>query len=129
MFIIKDTLKDTSGPKDADILKLMDLILNVFYSSLSPTWKVDQSYGFGETVCLWEDRLNQNQEIRVESNDLLKILEDPSEGFYDLELVDHNIGLSFGIFDSSYLFLKSKSKNLATSVLNQYDTVEELDDN
>lgn len=69
------------------------------------TWRILNASGYGQGVCQLEDEVDRDGHLEMNCSKLILISEDPNQWFYDLHVLDDELGIEFGLFDSSYLFL------------------------
>lgn len=68
---------------------------------------VRRSQGYGAQICLWVNRLAQDDEIPVSADELERLSRRKEEWFYNLDArcVTPTVTIGFGLHDSSALFL------------------------
>jgi hypothetical protein len=101
MILIKDR-EDT--PQGFPLHTLARLVCAAGHCRDSDVWSVTRARGYGERICALEDRLRTAQFVSVTAKEILEMVSDPDEWFYDLDCRAHH-EMRFGLIDSSALFL------------------------
>jgi hypothetical protein len=101
MILIKDR-EDT--PQGFPLHKLARLVCAAVHCRESDLWSVYRARGYGERICALEDRLRTAQFVSVTAKEILELVSDPDQWFYDLDC-RVNREVRFGLIDSGALFL------------------------
>jgi hypothetical protein len=69
--------------------------------------RIRRSRGYGESVCAWDNSLNETSEVEVPLSVLEALADSGQEWFYDLDIecLTKSGPLRFGVHDSSTLFV------------------------
>ena len=67
-------------------------------------WVVHSAWGYGQRTAPL-DRATEERDVVVPTADLIEILGDPEEWFFDVFIGTSDGRLAFGIFDSAFMFV------------------------
>lgn len=103
------------------LLSLMQLLAAKVPGFSSITWRVTRARsGHGINVCDLEDKLDENDSMDISMDDLIAWLE-TGEYFSSVRIVSASNDLSFGIEDSTYLYVDSGDRELIDAVTIAYE--------
>jgi hypothetical protein len=93
-------------PQGLPLTKLVKTLRQIVNSE-DDRLAIRRSHGYGSTVCLWDDLLDETDQIQVSFEDFGKLVAGGEEWFYDLEArCEMPTGeIVFGIHDSTALFV------------------------
>jgi hypothetical protein len=102
-----------------NLIKIMESIIPNIFNAL---WSINKcAYGYGERVCSIEDELNYCNEIEINGEDIFPILKSGEEYFYNVCLNQADADIQFGVFDSTFLFIRSNNIFLLKKVQSSFN--------
>jgi hypothetical protein len=108
--------------------KLLEVINNINADILCGKWKIYKgSSGYGEDICKLEDSLEDTEFVEVEGNVFFKILLKGEQYFYHLEMEKSLGNIGIGIFDSTFLYIKSNDLRFIEAIKSNFIETEIVD--
>lgn len=124
MYLILDPMDDG---QQFPLARFLAEVAAIGRSPSRPYWEVVSACGYGKDVCDMEDVLEDQASIPDGAEQVLKISSDPNQWFYDLQCVDCDSGLRFGVLDSSGLFIEG-SEELCRLVTAKFEDVRRINE-
>lgn len=118
MLSIKDATDDA---QQLPLAHLLEFVRGL--ASQSSTWTITSANGYGKDICSLEDALDKEVSMVVEPLELIRICRDENQWFYDLRCFDESLEMSFGIVDSTALFVEGE-KRICDKVAAEFEDVE-----
>lgn len=113
--------KVASGNNIVSLAKLIKCLSCLNNRLLEGQWEVSKgSYGYGEKICQFEDELNLGKQCMVEGKDIFPIIEEDKQYFFNATLRKKDADFEIGIFDSTFLFLRSTDEKLLNQIGNYF---------
>lgn len=91
---------------------------------LSSDWFIQRAWGYGEDVCAIEDALEKVDSFSIDYDSLNTLLEDQSQYFNDVDIVNARTKIVFGVFDNTILFVRSKKRKFLETVASAFKHTE-----
>ncbi len=108
------------------LLSLLQLLTAKVPGFRSMIWEIIRARsGYGENICDLEDQLDVSDGVHISIDDLISWLES-GEYFVAAKLVSASNDLSFGVEDSTYLYMESEDDRLIEEVKAAYEETEVL---
>lgn len=101
-YLIRDK---SPGPQGFPLDTLLERVLEASNHEQERSWILEKVRGYGLEVCELEDRVLSSQEVTAPASKILKLARDPNQWFFDLHCFDKSLSLSFGLLDSTMLFV------------------------
>lgn len=92
--------------------RLLDAIRRVDPGLLEGVWRVFDIDGTGPTIVRLSDELDGRQPVLVEGRRLFDELGSEQESVWDVLLEKQGSALELGVFDSTFLFVRSTDRSL-----------------
>lgn len=85
---------------------------------------VNGAYGYGELICSIEDELKNGQQYIIDGKTIFSVLKSEEEYFYHVCMKKISSDIEIGIFDSTYLFIRSNSDVLIKQIINCFKDIQ-----
>jgi len=103
-----------------NVVSLAELVKYISYLNdglLEGQWEVSEgSYGYGERICQFEDELDMGKQCIVEGKDIFPLIVEDKQYFFHGTLRKRDADFEIGIFDSTFLFLRSTDEKLLNQI-------------
>lgn len=110
------------------LLSLVELLIVKVPGARQMQWTITRARsGYGVSICDLEDRLEASSSIDISLGDLRSWLQ-RGEYFVSARLVSASEKISFGIEDSTYLYIETESDEMLNEVKIAYKETEVLSD-
>ncbi|GAA0178454.1 hypothetical protein SH2C18_15100 [Clostridium sediminicola] len=94
---------------------------------LKGEWEIVRgAYGYGEAICQIEDKLNNGERCFVSDNEIFPLLLEDEQYFYHVTMMKVGSDISIGVFDSTFLFIKSDDERLICEIMNHFKNIQLL---
>lgn len=123
MITISDRSNTTNGLPVGQFLDILLECSNICSDEIVDVVRIG---GVGKQIWERESKIDQGDRVKVSIAQLKQIVSDPSESLEDLLCVADSV--TFGLSDSSFLFVQSTDKNLEDQIARRFQNVTLLSD-
>lgn len=113
-------------PQRFDLVKLMDVIVG-HIGSRAEVWRVRRAEGYGLAINQLSDELDALSEVHMDAQVMEAFLPGLDEWLFWFDAVTGDGRVSFGVFDSSYMFVDGPP-DVITAVRLSFDEVRSVQD-
>lgn len=92
---------------------LLSCLVKLFPNILEGQWEIFQkAYGYGENVCKIEERLESENTMTINSEELFPNLLAGDEYFNNVRMKKIHTNIEIGVFDSTFLYMRGSRREL-----------------
>jgi len=96
---------------------------------LEGKWEIAKgAYGYGELICSIEDELNSGKQYHTDGSYIFPIIKSQEQFFYHVSMKKIGSDIELGVFDSTYLFLRSNNEEFLKEIKTFFNDVKVLVD-
>ncbi|QDG51937.1 hypothetical protein FIV42_14675 [Persicimonas caeni] len=88
---------------------MADALIELDYLSTSDQVELRRVWGVGDTVCEWEEA-TERCPLSLPFWEVLEVIRDESQWFYDLDVSLASRHFRFGVFDSSFVYIEGPDR-------------------
>jgi len=91
-------------------------------------WQIaNGAYGYGELICSIEDTVKNGSKYLVKGKRIFPVLKSGKEYFYHVCMKKVGSDFEIGLFDSTYIFVRSNDDELVKRIGNLFNEVKIID--
>ncbi len=100
-----------------DIRKLLTLVYKKSPSFFEGQWCIKEATcGYGEKACEYDEKVNDNKNFFIDGTDFFHWLNTTEDYFYHLKVYKVISNEEIGIFDSTFLYIKTDQEELLQAI-------------
>lgn len=97
-------------------------------SLMNGQWKIENgAYGYGDFICSIEESLKDGDSYLIDGKKIFSVLKSEEEYFYHVIMKRVDLDFEIGLFDSTYIFVRSNDDKLIEQIRKLFNEVKVIE--